>query len=143
MTKSYRQGQILKLIRSRNISTQEDLAVALKEVGVDATQVTLSRDIREMGLVKAGDGYRALPPQQRPEDLSAVAAEFLRDVRMAQNQIVLRTAPGHASSLAVALDSANWAEVVGTLAGDDTVLVICPDASVAEIVRIRLMKMLA
>jgi transcriptional regulator of arginine metabolism len=143
MTKSYRQGQILKLIRSRNISTQEDLAAALKEVGVDATQVTLSRDIREMGLVKAGDGYRALPAQQRPEDLSAVAAEFLRDVRMAQNQIVLRTAPGHASSLAVALDSANWAEVVGTLAGDDTVLVICPDASVAEIVRIRLMKMLA
>jgi transcriptional regulator of arginine metabolism len=143
MTKSYRQGQILKLIRSRNISTQEDLAAALKEVGVDATQVTLSRDIREMGLVKTADGYRALPPHQRPEDLSAVSAEFLRDVRIAQNQIVLRTAPGHASSLAVALDSANWAEVVGTLAGDDTVLVICPDAPVAEIVRTRLMKMLA
>ncbi len=142
MTKSYRQGQILKLIRSRNISTQEDLASALKEVGVDATQVTLSRDIREMGLVKTGDGYRALPAQERTGDLSAVSAEFLRDVRIAQNQIVLRTAPGHASSLAVALDSANWAEVVGTLAGDDTVLVICPDASVAEIVRIRLMKML-
>jgi transcriptional regulator of arginine metabolism len=142
MTKSYRQGQILKLIRSRNVSTQEDLAAALKEVGVDATQVTLSRDIREMGLVKAADGYRALPSQQRPEDLAAVSAEFLRDVRMAQNQIVLRTAPGHASSLAVALDSANWAEVVGTLAGDDTVLVICPDASIAETVRIRLMKML-
>ena len=142
MTKSYRQGQILKLIRSRNISTQEDLAAALKEVGVDATQVTLSRDIREMGLVKAADGYRALPSPQRPEDLAAVAAEFLRDVRIAQNQIVLRTAPGHASSLAVAVDNANWAEVVGTLAGDDTVLVICPDADVAEIVRIRLMKML-
>jgi transcriptional regulator of arginine metabolism len=143
MTKSYRQGQILKLIRSRNISTQEDLAAALKQVGVEATQVTLSRDFREMGLVKTSDGYRALPPQQRPEDLTAVSAEFLRDVRVAQNQIVLRTAPGHASSVAVALDSANWAEVVGTLAGDDTVLVICPDASVAEIVRIRLMKMLA
>ena len=142
MTKSYRQGQILKLIRSRDISTQEDLAAALKEVGVDATQVTLSRDIREMGLVKTADGYRALPAQQRTGDLSAVSAEFLRDVRIAQNQIVLRTAPGHASSLAVALDSANWAEVVGTLAGDDTVLVICPDAPVAESVRIRLMKML-
>jgi transcriptional regulator of arginine metabolism len=142
MTKSYRQGQILKLIRARNISTQEDLATALKEVGVDATQVTLSRDIREIGLVKTADGYRALPPQERTGDLSAVSAEFLRDVRIAQNQIVLRTAPGHASSLAVALDNANWAEVVGTLAGDDTVLVICPDASVAEIVRIRLMKML-
>jgi transcriptional regulator of arginine metabolism len=143
MTKSYRQGQILKLIRSGNISTQEDLAAALKEIGVDATQVTLSRDIREMGLVKAAGGYRALPAQERTGDLSAVSAEFLRDVRIAQNQIVLRTAPGHASSVAVALDSANWAEVVGTLAGDDTVLVICPDASVAETVRIRLMKMLS
>jgi transcriptional regulator of arginine metabolism len=142
MTKSYRQGQILKLIRARDISTQEDLAVALKEIGVDATQVTLSRDIREMGLVKTADGYRALPAQRRAEDVSTVSAEFLRDVRVAQNQIVLRTEPGHASSVAVALDGANWTEVVGTLAGDDTVLVICPDASVAEIVRIRLMKML-
>jgi transcriptional regulator of arginine metabolism len=143
MTKSYRQGQILKLIRSRNISTQEDLATALKQVGVEATQVTLSRDFREMGLVKTSDGYRALSPQQRPDDLAAASAEFLRDVRVAQNQIVLRTAPGHASSVAVALDSANWTEVVGTLAGDDTVLVICPDAAVAETVRLRLMKMLA
>jgi transcriptional regulator of arginine metabolism len=142
MTKSYRQGQILKLIRARDISTQEDLAVALKEIGVDATQVTLSRDIREMGLVKTADGYRPLPAQRRAEDVSTVSAEFLRDVRVAQNQIVLRTEPGHASSVAVALDGANWTEVVGTLAGDDTVLVICPDASVAEIVRIRLMKML-
>lgn len=142
MTKGYRQGQILKLIRSRNISTQEDLATALKQVGVDATQVTLSRDIREIGLVKTAEGYRALPPQQRPEDVTAVSAEFVRDVRVAQNQIVLRTAPGHASSVAVALDNANWAEVVGTLAGDDTVLVICPDAPVAETVRARLMKML-
>jgi transcriptional regulator of arginine metabolism len=143
MTKSYRQGQILQLIRSKNISTQEDLAAALKQVCVDATQVTLSRDIREMGLVKTPHGYRALPPQHRPEDLAAVSAEFLRDVRIAQNQIVLRTAPGHASSVAVALDSANWAEVIGTLAGDDTVLVICPDATVAENVRVRLMNMLA
>lgn len=143
MTKSYRQGQILKLIRSRSISTQEDLAQALKECGVDATQVTLSRDIREMGLVKTPEGYRALPAQQRPRDLASLAGEFLRDVRMAQNQIVLRTEPGHASSVAVALDSAEWPEVTGTLAGDDTVLVICPDSAVAETVRERLMRMLA
>jgi len=143
MTKSYRQGQILKLIRARNISTQEDLAQALKACGVEATQVTLSRDIREMGLVKTPDGYRALTPQERPDDLVALASEFLRDVRLAQNQIVLRTAPGHASPVAVAIDNADWPEVVGTLAGDDTVLVICPDATVAEVVRTRLMEMLA
>src|SRR5580658_6521848 len=114
MTKSYRQGQILKLIRARNISTQEDLAQALKECGVDATQVTLSRDIREMGLVKTPRGYSALQREERPNDFATLAAEFLRDVRMAQNQVVLRTAPGHASSVAVALDSADWPEVVGT-----------------------------
>lgn len=142
MTKSYRQGQILKLIRVRSISTQEDLAQALKECGVEATQVTLSRDIREMGLVKTPDGYRALQTERRPEDITSLAGEFLRDVRRAQNQIVLRTAPGHASSVAVALDSAEWPEVVGTLAGDDTVLVICPDAEIAESVRSRLMAML-
>jgi transcriptional regulator of arginine metabolism len=142
MNKSYRQGQILKLIRAANVSTQEELAQILKNVGVDATQVTLSRDIREMGLVKTADGYRALPPRARPEDLASLAGEFVRDVRQAQNQIVLRTAPGHASSVAVALDSANWDEVVGTLAGDDTILIICPDALVAETVRARLMVML-
>ncbi len=142
MTKSYRQGQILKLIRVRNIPTQEELANALKECGVEATQVTLSRDIREMGLVKTPDGYRALSQQERPEDFPALASEFLRDVRLAQNQIVLRTAPGHANSVAVALDNANWPEVVGTLAGDDTVLVICPDSSIAIAVRARLMEML-
>jgi len=142
MTKSYRQGQILKLIRGSNISTQEDLAQALKAVGVDATQVTLSRDIREIGLVKTPEGYRALSARERPEDFASLASEFLRDVRLAQNQIVLRTAPGHASSVAVALDNADWPEVVGTLAGDDTVLVICPDAAVAVTVRARLLDML-
>jgi len=142
MTKRYRQGQILKLIRTNNISTQEDLANALRAGGVEATQVTLSRDIREMGLVKTAEGYRALPPQERPEDLASVASEFVNDVRLAQNQIVLRTAPGHASLVALALDHADWPEVAGTLAGDDTVLVICTDAAIAETVRGRLMQLL-
>jgi transcriptional regulator of arginine metabolism len=142
MTKSYRQGQILKLIGSAGIFTQEDLAAALRERGVEATQVTLSRDIREMGLVKTPEGYRALPKRERADDLASIAGEFIRDVRMAQNQIVLRTAPAHASSLAVAIDNAEWPEVVGTIAGDDTVLVICPDSAIAEKVRVRLMAML-
>jgi len=142
MTKSYRQGQILKLIGSAGIFTQEDLARALKERGVEATQVTLSRDIREMGLVKTPEGYRALPKREGPGEFSSIAGEYIRDVRIAQNQIVLRTAPAHASSLAVALDNAEWPEVVGTIAGDDTVLVICPDSAIAEKVRQRLMELL-
>lgn len=142
MMKSYRQGQILKLIRSANVFTQEELARALKDVGVEATQVTLSRDIREMGLVKTADGYRALAKQERGDDFELAASEFIRDVRIAQNQIVLRTAPAHANAVAVSLDNAEWPDVVGTIAGDDTVLVICPDSSTAEKVRERLMEML-
>lgn len=141
MTKSFRHGQILNLIRTRSISTQDELARALKENGVDATQVTLSRDIRELGLVKTGEGYRALGGGAGLA-FAALAAEFLRDVRIAQNQVVLKTAPGHASSVAVALDDEEWPEIVGTLAGDDTILVICPDAGVADTVKSRLLALL-
>lgn len=142
MTKSFRQGQILKLVRGRRLSTQEELARALKETGIDATQVTLSRDIRELGLVKTADGYRELPSESSGTQFDALASEFLQDVRLAQNQVVLKTAPGHASSVAVALDDAEWPEVVGTIAGDDTILVICPDSHTAEAVRGKLITLL-
>jgi len=142
MTKSFRQGQILKLIRGRSISTQEELARALKQVGIDATQVTLSRDMRELGLVKTADGYRQLDRETPNLHFATLAGEFLQDVRQAQNQVVLRTAPGHASSVAVALDDEEWPEVVGTIAGDDTILVICPDSSTAAGVRTKLLRLL-
>ena len=142
MTKSFRHGQILKLIRGRTIFTQDELARALKETGIDATQVTLSRDMRELGLVKTADGYRELGSDLPNLQFATLAAEFLQDVRLAQNQVVLKTAPGHASSVAVALDDAEWPEVVGTIAGDDTILVICPDSSTAEVVRTKLIGLL-
>jgi transcriptional regulator of arginine metabolism len=142
MTKSFRHGQILKLIRSRSIFTQDELARALKECGVDATQVTLSRDMRELGLVKTSEGYRELGSDAPALQFATLASEFLQDVRLAQNQVVLKTAPGHASSVAVALDDEEWPEVVGTLAGDDTILVICPDFRTAESVQARLMELL-
>lgn len=142
MTKSFRHGQILNLIRGRSIFTQDELARALGEKGIDATQVTLSRDIRELGLVKTAQGYREMESESSNLHFAALAAEFLRDVRQAQNQIVLRTAPGHASSVAVALDDEEWPEVVGTIAGDDTILVICPDQRTAKTVRHKLMKSL-
>ena len=136
MTKSFRHGQILKLIRTRSISTQDELARALKELNVDATQVTLSRDLRELGLVKTSEGYREMGRE------SAAFHEFLQDVRLAQNQVVLKTAPGHASSVAVALDEEEWPEIVGTIAGDDTILVICPDSGTAAEVKAKLMALL-
>jgi transcriptional regulator of arginine metabolism len=142
MTKSFRHGQILKLIRIRSIFTQEELARALKEVGIDATQVTLSRDMRELGLVKTSEGYRDLGRDTPNLHFATLAGEFLQDVRLAQNQVVLKTAPGHASSVAVALDDEEWPEVVGTLAGDDTILVICKDSGTAEAVHSKLIALL-
>lgn len=142
MTKSFRHGQILKLIRSRSIFTQEELARALKEVGIDATQVTLSRDMRELGLVKTTDGYRELDREVSNMQFATLAGEFLQDARRAQNQVVLKTAPGHANSVAVALDDEEWPEIVGTIAGDDTILVICPDSTTAEAVQTKLLQLL-
>jgi transcriptional regulator of arginine metabolism len=130
MNKSFRQGQILKTIRDREIYTQEELARELAQVGITATQVTLSRDMRELGLVKTTEGYRQLAERTGPE-LADVANEFLLDIRVAQNLIVLRTSPGNANSLAIAIDKEELATVTGTVAGDDTVLVITPDNETA------------
>lgn len=136
MNKSYRQGQIVRLIRSRPIHTQDELAKLLQTVGIEATQVTLSRDIRDLGLVKTAQGYvEALEAPAPGPDFAAVARESLLDVRIAQNLLVLRTPPALANALASALDREEWPEVTGTIAGDDTVLVVAPDASTAEILR--------
>jgi transcriptional regulator of arginine metabolism len=142
MSKSFRQGQILKLIRAKSIHTQDDLAQELKALGVTATQVTLSRDIRDLGLAKTPEGYRQVTPSEAGPSLALLAAEFLLDVRLAQHLVVLKTSPGHANSVAVAMDDEEWPEVVGTLAGDDTILVITPDNSTAASVRAKFLGMI-
>ncbi|MGC9970336.1 MAG: ArgR family transcriptional regulator [Bryobacteraceae bacterium] len=143
MKKSYRQGQILKLIHGRRIHTQEELAHALKQTGISATQVTLSRDIHELRLAKTSEGYRQLAQEPAGPGFALLAAEFVQDVRVAQNLVVLRTSPGNANTVAAGLDREEWPEVVGTLAGDDTVLVVLPDCATAETVRRRLLEILA
>jgi len=143
MSKSYRQGQILKLIRSKPIHTQEELASELRKAGVVTTQVTLSRDLRELGLAKTGDGYQEVASEEAGPQLRLLAAEFLQDIRTAQNLVVLKTAPGHANSVAVALDAEEWPEIVGTIAGDDTILVIAPDNKTAEMVEKKLKQFLS
>jgi len=145
MNKNYRQSQILKLIRQRALHTQEELAQELRVIHVPATQVTLSRDIRELGLVKTPEGYvQGNPEPSAPAgpDVTTLARELLRDVRAAQNLLVLRTAPANANSLAAALDRADWPEVTGTIAGDDTVLVVAPDAKTADVLRVRFLNLL-
>ena len=142
MNKAFRHGQILKLIRERRIHTQDELAQALREIGVPATQVTLSRDIRELGLAKTSDGYRPISAEPAGPDLASLAAEFVQDVRIAQNLLVLKTSPGNANTVAAALDREGWPEVVGTVAGDDTILVILPDTAAAQSTRRRLLDLL-
>lgn len=129
--KSYRQALVLDLIDREAISSQEQLRERLRERGIEVTQATLSRDIRDLGLVKrAGDGAyrRAAPGETSPDprlSLRRAAANFLRRIEAVQQLVVMRTDPGQAQSLAVALDRSQRADVVGTIGGDDTILVIC------------------
>jgi transcriptional regulator of arginine metabolism len=143
MNKNYRQGQILKLIRAKALHTQEELARALRAIGIPATQVTLSRDIRELGLVKTNAGYTpAGDITTNGPDVETLVREFVLDIRVAQNLLVLRTPPGNANSVGVALDKADWPEITGTIAGDDTVLIVAPDARVAEGLRDRFLRLI-
>jgi transcriptional regulator of arginine metabolism len=127
MNKGYRQAQILELVRHKPVHTQEDLAAELRERGIQTTQVTLSRDMKDLRLVKTPDGYRPMDERPHASHIENVLQEFLRDVRIAQNLLVLRTPPGSANALAVALDQQEWPEIVGTIAGDDTILVVATD----------------
>ncbi len=142
MSKNYRQGQILRLIRSKRIYTQDELAGELKAAGITATQVTLSRDLRDLRLVKTPEGYQEIAAGEAGQQLNTLIASFLRDARTAQNLVVLKTDPGHASIVALALDDEGWPEVVGTLAGDDTVLVIGTDNDTAIAIRERLLQLM-
>jgi transcriptional regulator of arginine metabolism len=139
MNKSFRQGQILRIIRNKEVHTQEELARELGGVGIQATQVTLSRDIRDLGLVKTNDGYKPLSTEESGPKLADVVDEFMQDIRVAQNLVVVRTSPGNANSLAIAIDKEDLPEVVGTVAGDDTILVITPDSVTAAEFRQKLL----
>lgn len=142
MTKSFRHGQILKIIRNKEIYTQDELARELGQLGIQTTQVTLSRDMRELALVKTPEGYRQLSEEKPARELADVANEYLLDIRVAQNLVVLRTLPGNANSLAIAVDRAELEEVTGTIAGDDTVLVITADTNTAGNFRRRMLELI-
>ena len=146
MTKAYRHGQILNLIRSQSIRTQEEMARALHAIGIAVTQVTLSRDLRELGLVKGTQGYRE-PYRVTAADndagsLKRPLEEFVRDVRTAQNLVIIRTAAGNAQPVGAAIDRQAWPEILGTLAGDDTVFAAAPDARAAVRAKEKLLALL-
>ncbi|MGD1156444.1 MAG: ArgR family transcriptional regulator [Terriglobia bacterium] len=147
MDKIYRRTQILDLLRSEEIETQRDLRRKLARRGIHVTQATLSRDIEELGLVKTRTGYRppepAEPVAPLQPTLPVVLKEFLTDARQAANLVVLKTRPGNAHSVAVALDAEPWEEVVGTVAGDDTILVATPSPRQAAEIRKRILALVA
>ncbi len=129
--KARRQAALLEVIDREAIHSQEALRKRLHQRGFDATQATISRDIAELGLVKrAGDGAYQRPgvetanPETALAALERAAAEFLRRVERVQQLVIIRTGRGQAQVLAEAMDRAQLDEVVGTIAGDDTILVV-------------------
>src|SRR5262249_10072149 len=144
--KRYRQGQILKLITGESITSQDELRKRLAHIKLPVTQATLSRDLRELRLVKTTAGYKPLtgvPTEITP--LSALARalkEYLSDVRPAGNLLVLKTPPGGAQPLAAAVDRERFTEVAGTIAGDDTVLIITPTPRTRAAVQKRIEELL-
>ncbi len=132
--KSRRQGAILDLIDSEPLHSQEALRRRLLDVGFDTTQATISRDIKALGLVKrAGDGAYQRPgvDTQNPATvlsaLERATSEFVRKVDRVQQLVIVRTGAGQASALAQAIDRARLPEMVGSIAGDDTILVVARD----------------
>src|SRR5579864_3584468 len=146
MNKSLRQRGILELLRHGPVASQEELQRALRKRGVRVGQATLSRDIRDLRLAKTADGYAlsqsggssaaALPPASR------LMREFVLEVRPAQNLLVIKTSVGSAQPVAAALDDEEWPEAIGTIAGDDTILIVCPDKEDATKLAARIEEML-
>ena len=127
MTKLARLQAIVELAHEGPLPNQQELCKVLARRGFQVTQATLSRDLAELRLVKTTDGY-ILPNGDGPAEpipaVSRLVREFVREVRRAQNLLVVKTIPGSAQPVAVAIDAEAWDEVVGTVAGDDTLLII-------------------
>jgi len=140
MNKRERHRIIRDIVETRNIETQEDLALALQEMGITVTQATVSRDIKELMLVKVSDmrgGYRYAFPKERnhmmsSEQLEQIVRNSVITVRTGGNLVVLHTLPGTAQGVAYAIDSMKWMGVMGTVAGDDTIFIAIEQPEFAE-----------
>ena len=150
--KDLRHNAIRDLLAHSRVTNQDELRRKLRRRGFQVTQATLSRDIHELRLFKGPGGY-SLPNgttngagmamvDDAPPSVEEMLASFGMRVRQALNQVIVRTVMGGAQPVAAALDRQDWPEVVGTIAGDDTVLVICPDQRRAGEVETRLRKIL-
>jgi len=142
ISKKARQAKILEIIRGRRVESQESLSALLRDESVDAAQTTISRDIRELELVKIRGCYQeaaAAPTAASSSAPKSALAQFVTGTDSAGNIVVVHTSPGNAHSVCVALDAAGWPEAVGTIAGDDTIFVLArnPDECGILLKRIR------
>ncbi len=130
MSKPARQRKLMEIVSAEPVGSQDELRRLLGRAGFKVTQATLSRDIRELGLVKTAQGY-AQPGEPQAAvptpSIQHVLREFVTGMRAAQNLLVVKTRPGSAQPVALGLDAQQWEEIVGTVAGDDTILVITED----------------
>ena len=153
MSKLSRHKAILELLdeaeagSQAQVFSQEELQRLLHRRGFDAGQATLSRDIRELGLIKTSAGYtlpgRELATETALPSVSRLVREFVTSVKAAQNLLVTKTSIGSAQPVAAALDEENWPEAIGTIAGDDTILIVCQDKRAAGRLAGRIQEMLA
>jgi transcriptional regulator of arginine metabolism len=136
MSKTARHKAILHLIDEGPVESQDSLQQQLERKGFEVGQATLSRDIHELKLVKGPEGYRRAGEGSGGEgvlpSVMHLARQFVVEIRQAQNMLVVKTTVGSAQPVAAALDASHWPEVVGTIAGDDTVLVIASDKKKAQ-----------
>lgn len=126
------------------LPNQQELCKRLARHGFHVTQATLSRDLTELRLVKTPEGYILRNGDASAEPIPAVSRlvnEFVREIRRAQNLLVVKTIPGSAQPVAVALDAEAWEEVVGTVAGDDTLLIITSNNRSARLLQAKLEEM--
>ena len=145
--KQQRHHAVRELLVKTTVSNQDELRSKLADRGFKVTQATLSRDIRELRLLKGPSGY-ALPQDERSDESSLpgihdVLKNFGIRARLALNLLVVMTATGSAQTVAAGIDYEDWPEVVGTIAGDDTVLIICPDEVRAQQLKARIDEWLA
>jgi transcriptional regulator of arginine metabolism len=136
MSKTARHKAILDLLDEGPVQSQDSLQQRLERKGIEVGQATLSRDIHELKLVKGAEGYRRSDESYGAEgvlpSVMHLARQFVVEIRQAQNLLVVKTTVGSAQPVAAALDASHWTEVVGTIAGDDTVLVIATDKKQAQ-----------
>ncbi|OEH85674.1 arginine repressor [Desulfuribacillus stibiiarsenatis] len=147
--KGQRLLKIRELVKNKEIETQDELVLELKAMGFQITQATISRDIKELQLIKvpiSGGKYIYSLPSEQPFNPKQKIRRALLDsfvsIDSAENLVVMKTLPGHANALGSLIDALGWREIVGTICGDDTILIIGRDKELASEIRNKFLEML-